>query len=356
MNKFFCIFCILLFILKTENVYSNNLIYDVNNIEVKTKISNNLNNQKLIEKAFKKAFIIFVDKTLLRADALSLYKTKLEIIKNLVFTYQITENKNNNNIENISTYNIRFDPKKINNFLTERGISYADISNISITVLPILIENKDILMYEENFFYKNWIELKNLTTNKRDKLITYNLALENIEDLEYINKIKDKIDLIDIKKINSFNEYENFVLLIIYSAEGKLKAFLKTSIKNINIDRNIDLDFYSLNKKKSYEEAIINLKKEINQIWKEQNLIDVNTPSFLDFFLETKKLNDYLKLKLILDNIDVIENYSVLEMTNAHLKIRLKYRGKLNKIKNKLTEQKINIKIIDNIWKLKLNK
>jgi len=217
-----------------------------------------------------------------------------------------------------------------------------------------LIENKDILMYEENFFYKNWIEVKNSTTNKREKLISYNLALENIEDLEYINNIKNKIDLIDIKKINSFNGYENFVLLIIYSAEEKLKAFIKTSIKNINIDRNINLDFYSKDKKKTYKEAITTLKKEINQIWKEQNLIDVNTPTFLDFFLETKKLNDYLKLKLILDKIDVIENYSVLEMTNTHLKIRIKYRGKINQIRNKLIEQKINIKITDNVWKLNI--
>ena len=354
MNKFFCIFYILLFILKTENVFSNSLIYDVNNIEIKTKINNSLNNKKLIEKAFKKAFIIFVDKTLLKEDALKLHNTKLEIIKNLVFTYQIIENKNKNKVANISIFNVRFDPKKINKFLRERGISYADISNISITVLPVLIENKDILMYEENFFYKNWIEVKNSTTNKREKLISYNLALENIEDLEYINNIKNKIDLVNIEKINSFNGYENFVLLIIYSAEEKLKAFLKTSIKNINIDRNIDLDFYSKNKKKTYKEAITTLKREINQIWKEQNLIDVNTPIFLDFFLETKKLNDYLKLKLILDNIDVIENYSVLEMTNTHLKIRLKYRGKINKIKNKLTEQKINIKITDNVWKLNI--
>ena len=152
MNKFFCIFYILLFILKTENVFSNSLIYDVNNIEIKTKINNSLNNKKLIEKAFKKAFIIFVDKTLLKEDALNLHNTKLEIIKNLVFTYQIIENKNKNKVEIISFFNIKFDPKKINKFLTERGISYADISNISITVLPVLIENKDILMYEEKFF------------------------------------------------------------------------------------------------------------------------------------------------------------------------------------------------------------
>ena len=355
MTKFFCIFCILLFISRTENVFSNNLIYDVNNVKVAGKTINSSSKRKLNESAFEKAFIIFVDKTLLREDAISLYKTNIDVIKDLVLTYQIIKNENNKNNEILSIFNIKFDPKKINKFLAQRGISYADISSISLTLLPILIQEKNIYLYEENFFYKNWINLKDITENTNDKLISYNLALENIEDLEYINKIKDNINLVDIKKLNSFNEDTNYALLIIYSTENKFKVFIKTLIKKKKIDRNIDLNFYPDDKDKSYQEAIITLKKEINQIWKEQNLIDVNTPSFLDFFLETKNIADYLKLKSIIDTIDVIENYSVLEMTNEYSKIRLKYRGKVNKIKNKLVEKKIDIQIIDNIWKLKVN-
>ena len=354
MTKFFCIFCILLFISRTENVFSNNLIYDVNNVKVVGKTINSSSKKKLNESAFEKAFITFVDKTLLREDAVSLYKTNIDAIKDLVLTYQIIKNENNKNNEILSIFNIQFDPKKINKFLAQRGISYADISSISLTLLPILIQEKNIYLYEENFFYKNWINLKDITENTNDKLISYNLALENIEDLEYINKIKDNINLVDIKKLNSFTEDTNYALLIIYSTENKFKVFIKTLIKKKKIDRNIDLNFYPDDKDKSYQEAIITLKKEINQIWKEQNLIDVNTPSFLDFFLEMKKTDDYLRFKSALDTIDVIENYSVLEMTNSYFKIRLKYRGGINKIKDKLIEQNINIQIIDNVWKLKI--
>jgi hypothetical protein len=354
MNKFFCIFFILLFISKTENVFSSNLIYDVNNVEVNGKINNNFNNNKLIDSGFKKAFIIFIDKTLLRKDAVSLYKTNPEIIKDLVLTYQVIENKKNNDDKNITFLNIKFDPKKINKFLAERKIQYADISNISLTLLPILIKEKEVFLYSDNFFHKNWIEQKNKKINTNNEFINYNLALENIEDLEYINNNKENIDLIDIKKINSFNNGTNYVLLIIYYTEDKFKAFIKTSIKNINIDRNIDLIFFQNDENKSFEEAIVAIKKEIIQIWKEQNLIDVNTPSFLDFFLKIKQKDDYLKFKFILDSIDIIETYSVLEMTSSYSKIRIKYRGKVNKIKDKLSEQKVDIQILDNIWKLNI--
>ena len=84
-------------------------------------------------------------------------------------------------------------------------------------------------------------------------------------------------------------------------------------------------------------------------------MIDVNTPSFLNLFLDTKKTNDYLKIKTIFDSIDIIENYSVLEMTNKQIKIRIKYRGKIIKLKNKLLEKKIKIKIKNNIWRTTIN-
>jgi len=355
MNKFFCIFCIIVFLFKTETVFSNNLIYDVNNIEVSGKMNSDPDKKKLVQTAFQKAFIIFVNKTLLNADAISLHKTKIGIIEDLVFTYQIIRNERNGKKENFLTVNVKFDQKKISNFFAINGISYADISSISLTLLPILIKRKNIFMYEDNFFYNNWLEKVSKKENINDNLITYNLALENIEDLHYISSNKENLELIDIKKITSLYDEKNYALLIIYFAEDKFRAYIKTLIENKEIDKNINLKIYPKNETKSYEEAILTLKKEISQIWKEQNLIDVNAPSFLDFFLESKQINDYLKLRSVLDSIDIIENYFVLEMTNEYSKIRLKYKGKLNKIKDKLIEQKINIQISDNIWRLRIN-
>ena len=71
--------------------------------------------------------------------------------------------------------------------------------------------------------------------------------------------------------------------------------------------------------------------------------------------MDIKKTNDYLKISNILDSIDLIENYSVLQMTNKRIKIRLKYKGKIKKLREKLFKNKINIKIIDNIWRATLS-
>ena len=134
-----------------------------------------------------------------------------------------------------------------------------------------------------------------------------------------------------------------------------MRAYVKTYIKKKEIDKSVDLKIYPENDIKTYEEAILTLKEEINQIWKGQNLIDVNTPSFLDLFLDTKQINDYLKLRSVFDSINLIEDYSVSETTNDYTKIRLKYKGKLNKLKDKLLEKKIIIKIVDYTWRIKVN-
>ena len=355
MNKFFFIFCIIVFLFKTQTVFSKNLIFDVNNVEVSGKINKYLDKKKLIQSAFQKAFKIFVNKTLLKKDALNLYKIKISTIEDLVFAYQIIKDEKNEKKENILTINVKFDQKKISYFLAQNSISYADVSTISLTLLPILIKNTDVSMFAENFFYNNWLNAQDEIINKNDILITYNLALENIEDIQYISSIKENLELIEVKKLTSLYDIKNYALLLIYFTDDEFRVYVKTSIQNNKIDKNFNLKIYPGNETKTYEEGIKFIKEEINQIWKGQNLIDVNTPSFLDLFLDINKTNDYLKISNILDSIDLIENYSVLEMTNKRIKIRLKYKGKIKKLRDKLFENKINIKIIDNIWSASLN-
>ena len=96
------------------------------------------------------------------------------------------------------------------------------------------------------------------------------------------------------------------------------------------------------------------LKKEISQIIKSQNLISVNVPSFIDFNLKLKKNDDFFNLQNIFDNIDMIEKYSVLELNKDYVKIRVKYLGKIEKIKNKIISKGVKINIIDNEWRLKI--
>ena len=351
MSKYLFILSIIVFLFKTETVFSAETIYDVNNIQVSGKLNNNLDNNKLIEEAFRKAFLIFINKTLLEKDIETLSKTNIQIIKDFIFTHQIVSQKKNTDEEIILTVNVKFDPKKINNYLSINNISYADISEISISILPILRKENNLFIFSDNFFYNEWNKTENDKKNTEAQLINYNLALENAEDLFYINNNKENLELIDINKLNSLSEEKNKIFLILTLNEDA-KVFIKAYFNEKEVIKNITLNNNSTD---DYNSLIMNVKDLINQIWKEQNLIDINTPAYLDIIFDIKKINDFLKFRTFLDTIDIIDNYSILEITNKYAKIRMKYKGKISNLREKFLNEKININIENNEWSLSFN-
>ena len=351
MSKYLFILSIIVFLFKTETVFSAETIYDVNNIQVSGKLNSNLDNNKLIEEAFRKAFLIFINKTLLEKDIETLSKTNIQIIKDFIFTHQITSQKKSIDEEIILTVNVKFDPKKINNYLSINNISYADISEISISILPILRKENNLFIFSDNFFYNEWNKTKNDKKNTEAQLINYNLALENAEDLFYINNNRENLELIDINKLNSLSEEKNKIFLILTLNEDA-KVFIKAYFNEKEVIKNITLNN---NNTDNYNSLIMNVKDLINQIWKEQNLIDINTPAYLDIIFDIKKINDFLKFRTFLDTIDIIDNYSILEITNKYAKIRMKYKGKISNLREKFLNEKININIENNEWSLSFN-
>ena len=81
MNKFLFIL-IIVFLLKTENVFSKNSIFDVDNIIIdqKSKISNN----QILDKAFQRGFVKLSQKILLNKDQKKMNNVGLNQIKQLV--------------------------------------------------------------------------------------------------------------------------------------------------------------------------------------------------------------------------------------------------------------------------------
>lgn len=351
MSKYLFILSIIVFLFKTETVFSAETIYDVNNIQVSGKLNSNLDNNKLIEEAFRKAFLIFINKTLLEKDIETLSKTNIQIIKDFIFTHQITSQKKSIDEEIILTVNVKFDPKKINNYLSINNISYADISEISISILPILRKENNLFIFSDNIFYNEWNKTENDKKNTEAQLINYNLALENAEDLFYINNNRENLELIDINKLNSLSEEKNKIFLI-FTLNEDTKVFIKAYFNEKEVIKNITLNNNSTD---DYNSLIMNVKDLINQIWKEQNLIDINTPAYLDIIFDIKKINDFLKFRTFLDTIDIIDNYSILEITNKYAKIRMKYKGKISNLREKFLNEKININIENNEWSLSFN-
>ena len=56
-------------------------------------------------------------------------------------------------------FNISFDKDKIHNLFYKKGISYSEITNKELFILPILKKDNQIFIYNQNFFYDNGMNL-----------------------------------------------------------------------------------------------------------------------------------------------------------------------------------------------------
>lgn len=348
MNKIIFYIFIIVFFVKTGNVFSSNNIFNVDNIVVKNTA--NQNKEKLLDKAFQEGFEKLTKKILINKDLLSVEKTSLKEIKKLVSTYQIIENEEFYVNDEVKV-NLSFDREKINRFFYVKGISYADISDTDVVIFPVLIKNNDFFLFSENYFYNNW---SNQYFDEENEFINYVLPIENLEDLQLINSNKNDLESLPIKQILSNYDLKDYIFLIITIKKNKIDIFLKGSISGNRVIKNFSVSSGDEGEDIIYNNAIKEVKREIDEIWKLQNLIDIRTPSFLNTVLEIKKDNDLLNLRKALNKIDLIESYNVMELNTNYAKIKIKYLGKINKIKSKLDNQGIRVIISNNEWKLKL--
>ena len=339
---------ILIIFFKTETLFSKNNLFSVNNIELEKK--GNISNNAIADQAIKKGFKQLTSRILLEKDIKKLLDLEFSTIKQLVTYYQIKDIPNEKE-GTLVNFSVTFDKDKIHDLFYKKGISYSEVSDKEIFTLPILIKNNEIFIFNNNFFYKNWNNIY------ESELIEFILPIENIEIIETVNSSKKNI--IDINLSNLFQEYadKNIALILIEDNDERInKVYIKSNIQGKNISKSINLKDKNLDiskKIKIYEKIIIETKKELINLLKSKNLIDIRTPSFLNAKLELNKQKNLVELKSRIRNIDSIENISVQEFNKDFMNLRIKYLGKLDKIINQLKKENINLELINDQWIIK---
>ena len=336
---------ILVVFFKTETLLSQNNLFNVNNIELVKK--DKITNTQLAEQAIEKGFKQLMSKILLKDDANKLLDLNFSFIKKLVNYYQINNILEEQSNTELVSFNITFDKDKIHDLFFTRGISYSEILDKELYVLPILLENNEIYVFNNNLFYKNWNKLN------ENELIEFILPLENIEIIKNISDYKN--DLININISDLFKEYsnKNSALILIENSATNKQVYIKSIIQGKKISKSLDLKSKKITKENFYEIVITETKKELINLVKSKNLIDIRTPSFLNVKLELNKNSNLVKLNSRIKKIDSIENIYVQEFNKDFMKLRIKFLGKLEKIINQLKKENVELKLMNNQWVIK---
>jgi len=346
--KLYQIIIILIVFFKTETLFSKNELFNVNNIQLEK--NEKISNKAIANLAIKKGFNQLINRILLNQDVEKVSDLNLSSIKELVKFYQITNVPDEKKNDSLLNFNVTFDKEKIHNLFYERAILYSEIPDKELYILPIFIKDEEIFVFNKNFFYENWSKIY------EGDLVEFILPLENIEIIKNINDNRDNLISLNLDKV--FQEYSNKNLALVLIEENKnlnKKVYIKTLIQGKKISKSIN---FKIKKKKlsdtnHYEKIISEVNKELINLIKSNNLIDIRTPSFLSTKLDLNKKSNLVELKVRLKNIDTIENIYVQEFNKEYMNLRIKYLGKLEKLINELKKENIELRLVNDRWVIK---
>ena len=339
---------IFLLISFTKSLSEEN-VFIIDKVEVEGLIDLNFSREKYINEAFLKSFDILKSRIILSKDFNEVNNIKLKEIKNLISSFKIIEEIYKNDNYKVS-FKVFYNDLKVKKFLAKQNISFSQPKNISAVFFPMLFVNNEIKSFDENYFYKQWTNL-----SIANEFINFVLPLEDLEDVSEIKKMKNKIENLDVSKFVNKYDIENYVFILMDYNNEKLNVHIKTSLDKNKINKNLLYKIKNIENEKELEIVLRSLKLNINDIWKEANVVNLFMPLSIKIKFDHKKLKNLDKLRNVFYKIDIIDNYTLKEFNVNHAYFKIYYYGNPKKLRTELLKFGYQLIYDQGLWKLKID-
>ncbi len=328
--------------------FSEENLFTINNIEVKGVVDLNFSREKYLDKVFLDSFDSLMKKILLSRDLNKIDNIKLKQIKNLIHSFQIL-----NESYTKSEYNLKvrivYNDTKIKKYLRKKNISFSQPTNISALFYPVFFINGEFQNFNESFFYKKWSEV-----SIENEIINFILPLEDLEDISKIIEKKDNIEDLDIDYLVNKYDVKNYIFALIEYYNDKLKIHIKTNFNQNKTNKNILYNIKNINDHSALSLISKDLKLNITDLWKEENLVNLLMPLSIKIKFEHKNIKNFENIKGTLDNIDIIDNFIIEEFNTNNSFFKIYYYGDPKKLKLKLSKFGYNLINDQGSWQIKL--
>ena len=329
--------------------FSEENVFTIDEIKVKGAIDVNFSREKYLNKVFFNSFEILMNKILLISDLKKVEKLKLKEIKNLIKSFKILEESYREDIYR-ANFRVIYNEQKVKEFLRKKNISFSLPKNISAVFFPVFYINGEMQNLNENFFYNNWNKIK-----IKNELINFILPLDDLDDISQITEMRDNLEDLDILSLVSKYGEENYVFVLMDYGKNKLNIYLKTNFNNNTTSKNISYEVKNVRDEIILNSILKDLKLEIVDTWKEQNLINLLMPLSIKIKFQHSKLKDLDKLRKNFSRMGIIDSYKLEEFNINNSDYKIYYYGNPKKLKAELF--KYGYELINNqgVWQLYLH-
>ena len=149
---------------------------------------------------------------------------------------------------------------------------------------------------------------------------------------DFNNRIED-LNVDDF--VNKYN-IKNYVFTLMNHQNKQLNVYVKTNFNNNMTSKNITYELYDIKNKLKLNDILKDLKMQITEIWKKENVIDLSRSLLIRIKFQHTNLQDLDKLKNIFYKISIIDNYSLEEFNINNSFFKIYYYGNPKRLRTEL--------------------
>jgi len=323
-------------------------IYKIAKLEVTEPYELNFNKQKIIENAFEKGFIELIKKITISKDFSKIQDTNLKVIKSLVDSFTIIDEKFVDN-KYFANFEVDFNKRLVLKYFEKKNIFTSIPIEKKIFIMPIFIDldNKETLLFSENFFYINW---NNNAENYH--LLKYVLPNEDLEDVAIIKKNFESIEDYNFKEIISKYDLKDYIIIIFFKNQNKLKTLSKIKLNNNNIIQNKIFDDVKFDEQQSLEKVILTLKTNFENKWKKINQINTSIKLPLTLQIETKNYDLINKFESEISKLDLVSRFYIENFSTEMTTYKIIYNSTPDRFIQEINKDGIKLNTSFKIWRI----
>ena len=315
--------------------------YKIKDLEISEPFKLNFNKKKVIDKAFKEAFLELISMTTSSDSKSKINKTSLSTIKRLIDSFTISNERFINNVY-FAKFDVNFSKKNTLIFFEKKNIFPSIPKKRNLLLIPVLVDTQknQILLFNSNILYSKWNE-----NNKRYNLLNYILPSEDLEDVNLINQNSNSIEDYNFKEIIDKYDISNFIITIVYKDNNNLRILSKIKLNESYKIVNQKFENKNLAEKNDLEFVLNNLKTTYENYWKKINQINTSIKTPLKIRLKSTNHNKIKNLENLLQELDLVSSYEITKLNNKNIFFKIIYNGTPRQFIDNLSQK--NIKIIN---------
>ena len=331
----------------TENIQAKT--FSINDIEISTPFEINFDKNKIINEGFSEAFDRLILSIVQTKDLKKLSKTSLSLIKGMIETFSIKEEKFINEVYYLSL-NVSFNKKKILNLMEKKNIFPSLPVEKNIFFLPIIVDkNKDeILIFSENYIFNNWN-----SNNQKYHLLNYILPTEDLEDFNLIKRNSKNLESYNFKEIIQKYNLEEYIISFIFKDNNEIKVLNKINFNQKEDLKNISFQNFNIDNNKEADKLIERLKEVYENYWKSKNEINTSVKISLTISINNIDNLKISKFEETLNNTDLIYDFYIYKFDNKNTFYKIIFNGSPDHFLKIMKDQNYKFDIQKQIWVMK---